>query len=301
MMKALTLPNYPIMYKMNFIKGRLMKFQFDDFLFLYVYSGEGTMCVVGKDYPLSKGFGWLLSRNEQMTFHTGAFMQVIYIRISDAAVTEYLLRAASPVASVANKGMNDEDAHIQLVSNHVLLQGLVSGIEAGIDNNFRANEPLTYLKIQECIHVLTCLSPGLHNWFSRMNSLLKINLKDFMECHYKDNLPLEQLAQASGRSLSTFRRDFKNEFGTTPGKWLLARRLEEAYVLITQKNIRASAFLLDLGFESFPHFRAVSKLVLECSRLPFSIHHLGAGADDGSRFGKMTGYFARADRKSFPI
>lgn len=40
MMKALTLPNYPIMYKMNFIKGRLMKFQFDDFLFLYVYSGR---------------------------------------------------------------------------------------------------------------------------------------------------------------------------------------------------------------------------------------------------------------------
>ncbi len=41
-----------------------------------------------------------------------------------------------------------------------------------------------------------------------MNSLQRINLKDFMECHYQDNLPLEQLAQASGRSLSTFRRDF---------------------------------------------------------------------------------------------
>lgn len=254
MMKVIALPSYPIMYKMNFIKGRSMKFQFDDFLFSYVYSGEGTMRVAQTDYSLSKGLGWILSRNELITFHTETSMQVIHIRISEDAVTEYLLRASSPVVSVTDKGMNDEDIHVVSVSNHVLLQCLVSGIEAGVDNNFRANRPLTYLKIQECINVLTCLRPGLHNWFSRMNCLQKINLKDFMECHYKDNLPLEQLAQASGRSLSTFRRDFQKEFGTNPGKWLLAKRLEEAYVLITEKNIRPSAFLLDLGFESFPHF-----------------------------------------------
>lgn len=87
-----------------------------------------------------------------------------------------------------------------------------------------------------------------------MNSLQRINLKDFMECHYQDNLPLEQLAQASGRSLSTFRRDFLKVFGTTPGKWLLTKRLEEAYVLIKEKKIKPSEFLLDLGFESFSHF-----------------------------------------------
>ena len=172
-MKNKMIPDYPIMYKMNFTNGRLMKFQFDDFLFLYVYSGEGTM---------------------------------------------------------------------------------ISGIEAGVDNNFRANQPLPYLKIQECINVLTYLRPGLHNWFSRMNSLQRINLKDFMECHYQDNLPLEQLAQASGRSLSTFRRDFLKVFGTTLGKWLLTKRLEEAYVLIKEKKIKPSEFLLDLGFESFSHF-----------------------------------------------
>ena len=136
-------------------------------------------------------------------------MQVVHIRISEEAVTEYLLRATSPAMTDAE----NEDINVMTVTNHVLLQGLISGIEAGVDNNFRANQPLTYLKIQECINVLTYLRPGLHNWFSRMNSLQRINLKDFMECHYQDNLPLEQLAQASGRSLSTFRRDFLKVFG----------------------------------------------------------------------------------------
>lgn len=44
-MKNKMIPDYPIMYKMSFTKGQPMKFQFDDFLFSYVYSGEGTMCV----------------------------------------------------------------------------------------------------------------------------------------------------------------------------------------------------------------------------------------------------------------
>lgn len=51
-MKNKMIPDYPIMYKMNFTNGRLMKFQFDDFLFLYVYSGEGTICVSGINHPL---------------------------------------------------------------------------------------------------------------------------------------------------------------------------------------------------------------------------------------------------------
>ena len=72
-MKNKMIPDYPIMYKMSFTKGRPMKFQFDDFLFSYVYSGEGTMCVSGINHPLSKGCGWILARNEHISFHTGEF------------------------------------------------------------------------------------------------------------------------------------------------------------------------------------------------------------------------------------
>ena len=209
----------------------------------YMSIREKEQCVCqGLNHPLSKGCGWILARNEHISFHTESFMQVVHIRISEEAVTD------------AENEVENEDINVMTVTNHVLLQGLISGIEAGVDNNFRANQPLTYLKIQECINVLTYLRPGLHNWFSRMNSLQRINLKDFMECHYQDNLPLEQLAQASGRSLSTFRRDFLKVFGTTLGKWLLTKRLEEAYVLINEKKIKPAEFLLDLGFESFSHF-----------------------------------------------
>lgn len=249
-------PDYPIMYKMSFVCGRPLSFHFSDFLFSYVYSGEGTMKVGQTTHTLSKGIGWILARNERITFQTETAMQLIYIRISEEAVTEYLLHATSPDTPLATQHEEAEDCSITALpfSNHLLLQGLVSGIEAGVNNDFRAYGPLLYLKIQECLNVLTYLRPGLSYWFSRMNCLQKIDLKSFMEEHFSDNLPLEQLAQASGRSLSTFRRDFLQEFGTTPSKWLLTRRLREAWTLITEKRLKPSEFLLDLGFESFSHF-----------------------------------------------
>lgn len=132
-MKNKMIPDYPIMYKMNFTNGRLMKFQFDDFLFLYVYSGEGTICVSGINHPLSKGCGWILARNEHISFHTESFMQVVHIRISEEAVTEYLLRATSPAISEAIElARTTPNCKYTLgsVLSHVTLHQTVIGLEA---------------------------------------------------------------------------------------------------------------------------------------------------------------------------
>lgn len=79
-----------------------------------------------------------------------------------------------------------------------------------------------------------------------------------MELNYKRNVPLERFAEASGRSLSTFRRDFQQVFGVQPGKWLLVRRLDEAYNRISRGE-RPSDILVELGFESFSHFTRTFK------------------------------------------
>ncbi|WP_426046649.1 helix-turn-helix domain-containing protein [Chryseobacterium sp. NFX27] len=42
-------------------------------------------------------------------------------------------------------------------------------------------------------------------------------------------------------------------FGTTPGKWLLEKRLQEAHYLL-EKGRKATDIYLDLGFEDLSHF-----------------------------------------------
>ena len=68
------------------------------------------------------------------------------------------------------------------------------------------------------------------------------------------NMPMEKLGYLTGRSLSTFHRDFKKLFHTTPQKWLTKKRLELAYYQLTEKNKKPTEVYLEVGFEDLSHF-----------------------------------------------
>jgi AraC-like DNA-binding protein len=82
----------------------------------------------------------------------------------------------------------------------------------------------------------------------------KIDLKDFMEKNYMFNLTAAKFGYLTGRSLTTFKRDFKITFNNTPEKWLTQKRLELAHYQIFEKKRRPSDVYLDVGFENLSHF-----------------------------------------------
>jgi AraC-like DNA-binding protein len=72
--------------------------------------------------------------------------------------------------------------------------------------------------------------------------------------NYRYNLKLEQFARLSNRSLSSFKRDFQDIFHTTPGKWLLEKRLLHAMNLLCNMNKTISEAAFESGFETTSHF-----------------------------------------------
>jgi len=70
--------------------------------------------------------------------------------------------------------------------------------------------------------------------------------------HY--NVPIENFANLTGRSLAGFKRDFSRVFQTSPRKWLQEKRLTEAHRLIHKKKKKPADIYLDLGFENLSHF-----------------------------------------------
>lgn len=82
-------------------------------------------------------------------------------------------------------------------------------------------------------------------------------LRATMEENLCYNLRLEEYAQLCNRSLSAFKRDFQKVFNTSPGKWLLAKRLAHARMLLagTEKSVSEAAF--ESGFENLSHFSRV--------------------------------------------
>jgi len=119
-------------------------------------------------------------------------------------------------------------------------------------------EEMGLLKVKEGIKLLVHTLPQLRDFLFNFAGPHKIDLERFMQSNFHFNIPLEEFARMTGRSLAAFKRDFRQLFGMPPRRWLQEKRLSEAHRLIGQHQ-RPSAIYLNLGFESLAHFSRAFK------------------------------------------
>ncbi len=82
----------------------------------------------------------------------------------------------------------------------------------------------------------------------------KINLAEFMERNFMFNMTMEKFGYLTCRTLTTFKRDFKKAFSTTPRKWLTQKRLELAHYQLSEKQRKPIDVYFEVGFENLSHF-----------------------------------------------
>ena len=87
----------------------------------------------------------------------------------------------------------------------------------------------------------------------------RVDLVDFMQYHFLHNKTIDELAKESGRSLSTFHREFKLIFNETPHRWIMKNRLEYAKNLLMTTNKKVSEIYNIAGFKDLTHFGKVFK------------------------------------------
>ena len=122
------------------------------------------------------------------------------------------------------------------------------------------DDAFAQVKYEELVIILLKSQPELANILFDFGIPEKINLEEFMNRNYRFNVSVSRFAYLTGRSLSAFKRDFRSTFTETPNRWLVRKRLEEAYFLLSQKGKRPSDIYLDLGFETLSHFSYAFKM-----------------------------------------
>lgn len=80
------------------------------------------------------------------------------------------------------------------------------------------------------------------------------NLKSFMQKHFNKALTIDDFAYLTGRSVPTFRREFKIKFGTSPRQWIIQQRLEKAKDLLENGSISVQDVANQVGYDSTSHF-----------------------------------------------
>ncbi|KZS41030.1 hypothetical protein AWE51_24065 [Aquimarina aggregata] len=111
-------------------------------------------------------------------------------------------------------------------------------------------------KLLELLHLISVSQKGAQ-FITKLQSLKnrsKMNVKSFMEENFDKPLDIKDYAYLTGRSISTFRRDFKSRFKISPKQWLIKKRLEKAAKLLEQKNDSITDIALQVGYENISHF-----------------------------------------------
>jgi AraC-like DNA-binding protein len=144
-------------------------------------------------------------------------------------------------------------AMIDLTGN-VFLKAFFNSLLPYIDHPEKLTPKMAELKTYEAIELLLQTDDVFRKFLFDFQETHKIDLETYMNHNYKYNIPLSSFAKLTGRSLSTFKRDFIKLFETTPEKWLQHKRLEQARYLLTHKEQRPSEVYLEVGFENLSHF-----------------------------------------------
>lgn len=79
---------------------------------------------------------------------------------------------------------------------------------------------------------------------------------------------MEEMAHYTGRSLATFKRDFKKISDLTPEKWLIRKRLEVAYNKMKEGGKRLWTSTQKLGLRILPIFQPHSRNNMVYHRQP---------------------------------
>jgi len=140
------------------------------------------------------------------------------------------------------------------LSHNIFLKGYFDSLLPYFKTGVPLTSVMAELKTREAITLLLQHNSKLRNMLFDFSEPFKIDLEDFMNRNYIYHIPLAQFARLSGRSMATFKRDFKKLFAESPEQWIRHKRLERAHFLIAEKKQTPAAVYSEVGFESLSHF-----------------------------------------------
>ncbi|WP_034671735.1 helix-turn-helix domain-containing protein [Epilithonimonas caeni] len=234
----------------------ILKEQFiPDHIFIYVVKGSLRIFDGNKRYIFKWGDAFLLRKNTLVKFE---LLEDIFEPVAFCFEESFLKEFQQKHSLIYDPNSGIVDALIEIKTN-TIINSFMESIKPYHKGFMELQKGFEDLKYNELLLILLLERPDLSDILFDFAAPAKIDLMAFMNKNYKFNIGILDFAKLTGRSLSSFKRDFKNLFNATPGRWLTKKRLEEAYFLINTKHQKPVDIYLDLGFESLSHFSVAFK------------------------------------------
>jgi AraC family transcriptional regulator, exoenzyme S synthesis regulatory protein ExsA len=222
-----------------------------DHCFGRIISGEVKMIIADRTITLNAGNTFFCPRNQLATFiktpKDGQPYKSVMITLKAERLKQYYSR--HNIAPMAQQNHT-----VRTFEDHPLLESFFGSLLPYFGHEDSIPEAVIAVKIEEAITVLRALDTSIDRLLINFAEPGKIDLPDFMEKNFMFNMPLQKFAYLTGRSLTTFKTDFKKAYGVSPQRWLTQRRLELANYQLREHNRRPVEVYLEAGFENLSHF-----------------------------------------------
>ncbi len=145
---------------------------------------------------------------------------------------------------------------IAKLPDDILLTRYIDSILFYFDNPAIVSEEILVIKLKELILLLseTKNAPVVRQILSALFSPTSYLFKEVIEAHVYADLNQSELAQICNLSLSSFKREFKKHYDTSPAEYLRNRKIERAAELLRLSDARVTDIAFDCGFRNLAHF-----------------------------------------------
>lgn len=252
------------------------QFWTDSNLITFVINGKKDWISAGDVYPIKAGDALFIKKG---VYTTRQYFDVEYCVIlffmNDTFIRNFILKNTD--LHLKPKKNSDSSKQIFPIEVTETFRSLVVSIFNYIKSGDRIPENLVEIKFKELLYniVLNPMNHELINYFLSLKEHAGSKLEAIMLKNYQYDLKIYDYARLTGRSISSFKRDFKNIFGTTPGKWIMQQRLNRAKSLLIGTNLNISEVCFESGFKNSSHFNKAFKEVFNSTPGEFKHNKTG--------------------------
>ena len=227
---------------------------------IYAYSGELRITDNGNEHTVHAGEYVFLKRDNRVKIHKHIYgtdpYKAISIRFDRKFLREYF-SSLKRRAKLPENVWRFKAAVIKLDASPYI-ESLFASLIPFTDRGITPSEEFVTMKINEAMSCILQSDPRFYPTLFDFNNPWKIDLLEFMENNYMQDMNMEEFALYTGRSLASFKRDFAEISQLTPQKWIIEKRLKKAHELIEEGKSVTDAYI-ETGFKNRSHFSTAFK------------------------------------------
>ncbi len=226
---------------------------------LYVVLGGSVKLTCGRQsWTVGKNEMILLRRAQSVSYEkqgseeTGLFESQLF------AINDELLKDFLTSQQVVIPAMTEEyGAQVSPMSERLV--AYCWSLAPYFNDPSQVNPGLLRLKVMELLYNVMDCSKNIFRQMLQLRQPVKTDIHRVVEENYTSPISLDELAYLSGRSLSSFKREFQDIYGEPPARWIREKRLSKAHEMLRSSSLSVADVAYSLGFENPTHFSRIFK------------------------------------------